>query len=73
MTKSFFLKGRYIGENLRLLYNVLVYTNFNKKPGLLLTVDFEKAFDRVAWSIINKSRDWFNIGSDIMGSDILQH
>ena len=26
-----FMKGRYIGENLRLLYDVLVYTNFYKK------------------------------------------
>ena len=42
-----FMKGRYIGENLRLLYDVLVYTNFYKKPGLLLAADSEKAFDSV--------------------------
>ena len=41
------MKGRYIGENLRLLYDVLAYTDFYKKPGLLLAVDFEKAFDSV--------------------------
>ena len=38
-------KGRYSGENIRLLYNVLVYTEKTKtNPGLLLNVDFEKAF-----------------------------
>ena len=42
-----FMKGRYIGENLRLLYDVLVYTDFYKKPSLLLAVDFEKTFDSV--------------------------
>ena len=42
-----FMKGRYIGENIRLLYDVLVYTSFYKTPGLLLAVDFEKAFDSV--------------------------
>ena len=60
-----FMKGRYIGENLRLLYDVLFYTNFYKKPGLLLAVDFEKAFDSVAWSFIKKSLDRFNFGPDI--------
>ena len=60
-----FMKGRYIGENLRLLYDVLVYTNFYKKPGLLLAVDFEKAFDSIAWSVIKKSLDRFNFGPDI--------
>ena len=59
------MKGRYIGENLRLLYDVLVYTNFYKKPGLLLAVDFEKAFDSVAWSLIKKSLDRYNFGPDI--------
>ena len=42
-----FMKGRHIWENLRLLYDVLVYTNFYKRPCLLLAVDFEKAFDSV--------------------------
>ena len=59
------MKGRYIGENLRLLYDVLVYTNFYKMPGLLLAVDFEKAFDSVAWSFIKKSLGRFNFGPDI--------
>ncbi len=59
------MKGRYIGENLRLLYDLLVYTNFYKNPGLLLAVDFEKSFDSVAWSFIKKSLGRFNFGPDI--------
>ena len=40
-----FLQGRYIGENIRLLYDLMYYTENNDMPGLLLSVDFEKAFD----------------------------
>ena len=44
-----FLKGRHIGKNIRLLY-----TNKHQVSGLLLMVDFEKAFDSVAWSFTEK-------------------
>ena len=43
-----FLKGRYIGENIRLMYDLLSYTENNIIPGLLLLIDFEKAFDSVS-------------------------
>jgi len=59
------LKGRYTGENIRLLYDMLLYTNKHQVPGLLLMVDFEKAFDSVAWSCIEKSLNKFNFGRDI--------
>ena len=45
-----FLKGRNIGENIRLLYDTLLYANKYQVPGLLLMADFEKAFDSVVWS-----------------------
>ena len=40
-----FLKGRCISENIRLLDIVIKYTEGRKIPGLLLFIDFEKAFD----------------------------
>ena len=49
------MKGRYIGENIRLLYDTIVLTEKEKIPGLLLMIDFEKVFDSVAWSFIEKS------------------
>ena len=60
-----FLKGRYTGENIRLLYDTLLCTNKHQVPGLLLMVDFEKAFDSVAWSFIEMSLNKFNFGHDI--------
>ena len=43
-----FIAGRYVGENIRLIYDIMQYTEENSIPGLLLSVDFEKAFDSVS-------------------------
>jgi hypothetical protein len=46
-TQKGFIKGRFIGENTRLLYDMMHYLEQHNKTGLLLLVDFEKAFDSV--------------------------
>ena len=43
-----FLKGRFIGENIRLIDSVINFTAAKNIPGLLVFLDFEKAFDTVA-------------------------
>lgn len=43
-----FISGRYIGENIRLIYDLMNYTENNYIPGVLDMIDFEKAFDSVA-------------------------
>lgn len=57
-----FMKGRFIGENTRLLYDLLHYTKLNRIPGLLLLVDFEKAFDSISWNFMYKALNFFNFG-----------
>ena len=57
-----FVANRYIGENTRIIYDIMFYTEKYNLPGLLLLIDFEKAFDSVAWSFINKVLDFFNFG-----------
>lgn len=61
-----FMKDRFIGENTRLLYDVMQYTDQNKIPGQLLLIDFEKAFDSVSWKFISKSLVFFNFGPGII-------
>ena len=56
------LAGRYIGENIRLLYDLMFYTEKQNLSGLLLLIDFEKAFDSVAWSFIFKVLNLYNFG-----------
>ena len=60
-----FLSGRYIGENIRTLYDLIAHTEKHNKPAILLLIDFEKAFDSVAWSFIHKVLNFFNFGDSI--------
>lgn len=61
-----FIAGRYIGENIRLVYDIMHFTEENKIPGLLLSIDFEKAFDSVSWSFIYKVLELFGFGESII-------
>ena len=60
-----FIAGRFIGENIRLIYDVLFETKQQNIPGLILSIDFEKAFDTVSWTFISKTLDYFNFGESI--------
>ena len=60
-----FMKGRYIGENIRLINDVMEYTMSEKKGGILVSLDFEKAFDTLEWQFIMKVLDLFNFGENV--------
>ena len=60
-----FLKGRFIGENIRLIYDLMNYTEVNQIPGLLMLIDFKKAFDSISWDFIFQTLDLFNFGNSI--------
>ena len=60
-----FLKGRFIGENIRLINNVIDYAEKQNIPGLLLFVDFEKAFDTLEWTFVGKTISFYNFGESI--------
>jgi hypothetical protein len=60
-----FIPGRFIGEKIRLLYDIIFDTQKQNIPGMLLLIDFEKAFDTVSWSFNNKVLEVFNFGDSI--------
>jgi exonuclease III len=60
--QSGFIAGRFIGENIRQIYDIMSYTESNDIPGLLLLIDFEKAFDSVSHDFIFKTLDLLNFG-----------
>ena len=61
-----YLKGRFIGENIRLIDNIINYASQQNMPGLLLFVDFEKAFDSLEWSFIERTLQHFCFGSSLI-------
>ena len=61
-----FLKGRYIGENTRDIYDIMDFTEEYDIPGLLLFIDFEKAFDSVSWNFLYKVLNFFNFGPGVI-------
>lgn len=61
-----FIKGRYIGQNVRLLLEVLEETKMQDLLGILLLLDLEKHyFDKVVWSFIQDTVWIFNFGESI--------
>ena len=62
-----FVKDRYIGQDIRLLSNLMEYTrtDVRKISGILLFSDFQKAFDSVEWKFIMNSLELFNFGPSI--------
>ena len=59
------MANRYIGDNIRLIYDLISYLNKENMPGLLLCLDFEKAFDSVDWRFMFKVLHAFGFGPDI--------
>ena len=59
------MAGRYIGENIRTLYDLLYVAELQNIPGLLLLVDFEKAFDSVSRDFLFNILNNFNFGPSI--------
>jgi hypothetical protein len=61
-----FIPGRYNGENCRLIYDILHFTGENDIPGILLLIDFEKAFDSISWSFIYDTLKFFNFRESVI-------
>ena len=69
-----FVAGRYIGEAIRSTYDIMQWAKNNNKTGVLLLIDFEKAYDSLSFSFIKKCLHFFNFGECmIKWVDILLH
>ena len=42
------------------------YTKLRKLPGLMVTIDFEKAFDSLSWNFLFKVLEKFNFGQSFI-------
>jgi hypothetical protein len=60
-TQKGFLTGRYIGECTKIIYDLL-YKMEEDIAGILLLVDFEKAFDTIEWSFNESALEIYGFG-----------
>lgn len=54
--------GRNCAENVRLLHDVVSHANQRGKGGAVISLDQEKAFDRVEWSYLARTLERMNFG-----------
>ena len=72
--QSGFVPGRYIGDCLRTTYDVMSHAKAKNKTGLLLLIDFKKAYDSISFTFIKKAMRFFGFGDDMISwVDILLH
>ena len=60
------MKGRSIAENIFLFDSIINYAGNMNKPGLLMFIDFEKAFDSIEWAFIERALNYFNFGPSLV-------
>ena len=60
------VKGRYIGENVALLRDVVRFTEETNFPAVILSLDQEKAFDRVDWDFLVSTLDLMGFGPNFI-------
>jgi len=58
-----FVKGRYIGDNIFKILSIMEYCKLYDKNGMLMLLDFEKAFDMIDWKFIEFALKKFNLPS----------
>ena len=64
--QSGFIKGRYIGESIRIIEDVMEFTKREDIEGLITSVDFEKAFDSLEICYLLKVLQIFNFGPNLI-------
>ena len=60
-----FINGRYIGECTRLVSDIFYKMRNSKISGVFLLIDFEKAFDSLEFSFLDRTLKYFNFGENI--------
>ena len=59
-----FIKERFIGENIRLTNDIIYECELQNKDGIIILVDFSKAFDVISWDFIDTALRIFGFEED---------
>jgi hypothetical protein len=61
-SQTAYLRKRYMGTNVRLIMDILDYCKATNKSGIMVGLDFQKAFDTLEWSFIVQTLKKYNFG-----------
>ena len=59
-----FIKERNISEAIRTMLDIVDQSDLQNKQGILLALDFQKAFDSLSWEYLFKTLKVYNFGND---------
>ena len=60
------IKGRYIGENLRSVADIIAYCEEDQLDGILMALDFKNAYNTVEYSFLYATLRKFNFGEEFI-------
>ena len=61
-----YIKKRFIGNNVRVIEDIIDYVEKVNIGGVILFLDFQKAFDTVEWKFMMEALNKFNFGKDFI-------
>ena len=61
-----YIKGRTIFDAIPTIDDIMEYTKIQQLSGLMVAVDFEKAFDSLSWSFLFRALRSFNLGESFI-------
>ena len=65
-TQSAFVQGRDISDCIRMIDEIMSLTDEQNLPGILLAIDFQKAFDSLEWDYLYQCLHVFNFGPSLI-------
>ena len=60
------MSDRFVGDNIRLVHDILNFAKVTKKVGIILLIDFGKSFDSLAWSLLFKTMHSLNLSQNMV-------
>ena len=61
-----FINDRYTGETVRSIFDLMDFTLCKNIPGLLIFIDFHKAFDSLEWNFLFSCLKVYPLGRNLL-------